>query len=227
MGIGEYNLKAVTRSTDTKPDVLRHQGQVPGVVYGKNNEPVAVSADTAEAGKILHQAGSSSLINLDIEGDRERTVLIKDHQFDPRTGALTHLDFYQVRLDEKIKAEVPLVFEGEAPAIEAFDGVLLTSKDTLEVECLPKDLPHEFKLDLSVLQKIDDSILVKHVKAPAGVEILDEPEEVIVVVTPQRAEEVEVAPVSEEEAVAGVEATAEKTDTGESTAESGDSKKED
>ncbi|OGB73873.1 hypothetical protein A3K24_01790 [candidate division Kazan bacterium RIFCSPHIGHO2_01_FULL_44_14] len=220
-------MKVATRPADTKPDVLRRQGQVPGVVYGKNNAPVAVLADTADAGKILHQAGSSSLINLNIEGEGERTVLIKDHQFDPRTGALTHLDFYQVRLDEKIKAEVPLVFEGEAPAIETFDGVLLTSKDKLEVECLPKDLPHEFTLDLSVLQKIDDSILVKNVKAPVGVEILDEPEEVIVVVTPQRAEEVEVAPISEEEAVAGVEATAEKVDGEETPGESGSESKKD
>lgn len=219
MGIGEYTLQAETRPQDTKPAVLRNQGKVPGVVYGKEVEPVAVALDSREANKIYRQAGASSLVNLVIGGQAERPVLFREAQTDPRTGELVHLDFYQVNLGEKIKAEVPLVFVGEAPAIEAFDGVLVTNKDKLEVESLPRDLPHEFSIDLSGLANIDDSIAVKDIKVPSGVEILDEMDEIIVVVTPQRAEE-EVPEVSEAEAVAGVEVETAKTEGETETAES-------
>jgi len=185
------------------------------VIYGKEIEPVLISVNGAQLKRVYYQAGSSSLVNLKISGQDERTVLFKEPQFDPRTGELVHLDFYQVKLSEKIKAEVPLVFAGEAPAVEDFDGVLVTNKDKLEVECLPADLPHEITVDLSALKNIDDSILIKNVAVPSGVEVLDDAEEVVVVVTPQRAEEVEAAPVSEEEAVAGIEVASEKTAGGE------------
>lgn len=212
MGIGEYTLAASVRPDEAKPAELRRDGQVPGVVYGKGIEPVRIAVDAAIVRKIYRQAGASSLVNLVIGDQSERPVLFREVQTDPRTGDLTHLDFYQVNLTEKIRAEVPLVFAGEAPAIEAFDGVLVTSKDKVEVESLPKDLPHEFVIDLSSLANIDDSITVKDIHAPSGVEILDEPDEVVVVVTPQRAEE-EAPVVSEAEAVAGVAVEGEKTET--------------
>src|SRR4030042_5559401 len=104
---------------------------------------------------------------------------------------------------------MPLNFIGEAPVVKDLGGILVTNKNEVEVECLPQDLPHEIVVDLSGLAKIDDTILVKDLSVSAGVELLDNPEESIVVVTPPAEEEVDPV-VSEAEAVAAVEATEEK-----------------
>ena len=222
MGIGEHTLTAQVRPRTDKPAAIRRAGRVPGGVYGKETEPVLVSLLALELKRVFHQAGGSSLVNLAIEGQGERTVLLREPQFDPRTGGLVHLDLYQVKLSDKIKAEVPLTFVGEAPAVKEFDGVLVTSKDKLEVECLPADLPHELAVDLAGLIKIDDSILVKDIPVPANVEVLDDAEEVVVIVAPKREEEVEVAPISEAEAVAGVEVEGEKPATADEGIQSSD-----
>jgi len=210
MSIGEFKLIATKRSQDIKPAILRGEGKLPAVLYGHNTEPVVISLDAVEFGKIYHKAGASSLINVEIEGDGKQVVLVKEAQHHPLDGHLVHVDLYAVSMTEKIKAEIPLVFEGEAPAVEDFQAMIVTNKDHVEVECLPTDLPHDIKIDISVLANIDDSITVADIKVPAGVEILDEATEIVVIASAQREEEAEEAPVSEADAVAAVEATAEK-----------------
>jgi len=218
MGLTEYTLNLEIRDPGLKPDILRRQGKLPLALYGKGIEPVTLMGDALSISKTLKHAGESSLVNIKIAGQDDRIVLFKEPQYNPTTGAVLHLDLYQVNLREKIRAEVPLVFEGEAPAIEAVEGVLITNKDKIEVECLPEYLPHEIKVDLSGLANIDDEVKVKDLKLPAGVEVLDEPEESVVTITKQREEEVEEVPVSEEEAVAQVEVTSEKPEEGTSEA---------
>jgi len=210
MGTTEYSVNLETRDLGTRADVLRRQGRLPLVLYGKGIEPIALAGDALAVSKALKAAGESSLVQVKISGQADRIVLFKEPQYDPRTGAVVHIDLYQVNLKEKIRAEVPLVFVGEAPVIEAAEGVLVTNKDKVEVECLPVDLPHEITVDLSVLQNINDEVKVKDLRLPTGVAVLDEPEESLVTVTAKREEEVVEAPVSEEEAVAGVEVTSEK-----------------
>ena len=212
MGIAEYTLNLKTRDSAIKAEALRRQGQLPLALYGKGIDPVLLVGDALTISKTLKRAGESSLVNVKIDGQTDRIILFKEPQYDPTTGALVHLDLYQVNLKEKIRAAVPLVFIGEAPAIEAEEGVLITNKDEVEVESLPNDLPRELSIDLSVLQHIDDEIKVKDLQLPTGVEVLDEPEESIVIVTKQREEEAEAAPVSEEEAIAQVEVTSEKAE---------------
>jgi len=209
MGIGEYSIKAEKRDLKVSPNAIRRAGNLPAVVYGKEADPVSIQVDTKIFNQLYRQAGESALVALEMPGEEERLILFKEPQHDPRTNEIIHVDFYQIKLGEKLKTDVPLIFEGEAPAIEEFDGVLVTNKDEVEVECLPRNLPKEIKVDLSRLTKIDDVILVKDLKLPEGVEVLDDAEESIVVVTRQREEEAE--PVaSEEEAVAGVEVEGEK-----------------
>lgn len=210
MGTAEYNLDLETRDKSFKADVLRRQGKLPLALYGKGIEPLLLVGDARIVSKTLKTAGASSLINIKIGGKDDRIVLFKEPQYHPTTGDVLHVDLYQVNLREKTRAEVPLVFEGEAPAVEAVEGVVVTNRDKVEVECLPSDLPREIKVDLSVLANIDDEIKVKDLKLPAGVEILDEPEESVVIVAQKREEEVVEAPVSEEEVVAQVEVTSEK-----------------
>ncbi len=212
MGTAEYSINLETRDKAAKVNSLRRQGKLPLALYGKDIEPLLLSGDMQTISKILKKAGESSLINIKIDGKDERIVLFREPQYNPVNGEVFHIDLYQVNLKEKIRAEVPLSFIGEAPAVGAVDGVVVTNRDKIEVECLPSDLPHAIEVDLSILANIDDEIKIKDLKLPAGVEVLDEAEDSIVIVTQKREEEVIEAPVSEEEAVAQVEVISEKVE---------------
>ncbi|MDD5605978.1 MAG: 50S ribosomal protein L25 [Patescibacteria group bacterium] len=207
MGIGKYSITAKPRDIAESLSALRRAGQLPAVVYGKETDSKPVVFDIKEFYNIYRQAGESSLVNLNLDNE-DRIVLFKDLQHDPRTNEVTHVDLYQIKLGEKLRTDIPLVFVGESPAVEELEGVLITNKDKVEIECLPRDLPHAIEVDLSALKAIDDSIQIKDLKLPGGVEILDDAEESIVVVNAKREEEEEPV-VSEAEAVAGVEVESE------------------
>jgi large subunit ribosomal protein L25 len=172
-----------------KVKYLRAERKVPGILYGHGTEPVPVVVTRNNFDKVWRRAGGSTIVKLAIGEGETRNVLIHDVQLDPISNEYQHVDFYQVKLDEKIKAEVPIRFEGESPAVRDQEGILITNKSALEVECLPLDLPHELVVDLSSLKTFDDAIHIKDVKAPANVEILGEPEDVVAVVNPPRSEE--------------------------------------
>ena len=205
------NLTATKRDLSIAPSRLRSAGVLPGVLYGKEIESTAISLPFDVFERLYREAGETTIINLAIEGEGEpRQVLVKDIQFDPVDGRHIHVDLYQIKADEELKATVPLRFINEAPAVKEFGGILITNKDEIEVECLPKDLPRDIDVDLSVLTEIDSAIKVKDLNIPNGVKTLAEPDESIVLVTPPAAEEVEAETKSEADAIAAVEATAEK-----------------
>jgi len=212
MGIAEYTLNLEPRDASLKAEVLRREGKLPLALYGKGIDPILLVGDALSISKTLKRAGESSLVNIKVAGQEDRIILFKEPQYSHLTGELIHTDLYQVNLKEKIRAQVQLTIIGEAPAIKDFDGILITNKDEIEVECLPSDLPHEITVDVSGLANIDDEIKVKDLKIPAGVEVLEEAEDSVVLVTEKREEEVEEAPVTEADAVAQVEVTTEKTD---------------
>ncbi|MFH0905616.1 MAG: 50S ribosomal protein L25, partial [bacterium] len=120
----QYSIAARVRDPKASLVGLRQAGQLPGVVYGKKIKPQPIQADGVELQKLFHKAGESSLVTLQVDG-QEYTTLLKEPQYHPRTGKLVHLDFHQISLDEKIRAEVPLVFENEAPAVSDFGAVLV------------------------------------------------------------------------------------------------------
>jgi len=204
-------IDATKRDLSIAPSRLRRDGILPGVLYGKAIEPMAISVPFDAFERLYRETGETTIINLKIEGEAEpRQVLVKDTQFDPVESTHIHVDLYQIQADEELKATVPLRFVNEAPAVKEFGGILITNKDEVEVECLPKDLPHDIEVDLSSLTELDSSITVKDLHIPEGVKTLAEPDESIVVVTPPAAEEVEAETKSEADAIAEVEATAEK-----------------
>ncbi len=189
----ELELKAQIReNVGKKLESLRKQGIIPAVVYGSGHKPVSVQVNCEEFRKVFEKTGESTLIKLKLispTGEEVKNVLVHDISKNPITGDFIHIDFYQVRMDKAIKAEVPLVFEGEAPAVKVLEGVLVKSINHIEVEALPKDLPHEIKVDISVLDSFDKHIRVKDLILPPGVKINLEPEETIVSVMPPRTEE--------------------------------------
>jgi len=172
---------------------LRSQGLIPAEFYGRGFPNQTLAVPKADFEKALKSAGESTVITLVVDG-KKHASLIHDVQHDRITGEVIHADFYGVHMDEKITARVPVEFAGEAPAVKAEGGVLNKAVSEIEVEALPADLPHSFVVDVSGLTAIDQSIYVRDLKAPKGVEILLDPETAIVTVMPPAPEEEVAAP---------------------------------
>lgn len=170
---------------------LRSQGQLPAVLYGHNvaAQHLAVPAQTFN--KIFKEAGESTIVKLKVGGSEPVNVLIQDVQRHGTEDTITHIDFYQVSMTEKLKATVPLVFVGESPAVKALGGTLVHVFSEVEVESLPADLPHEIQVDISNLATFDDAIRIKDLNVDhSKVKILvDNPESVVASVQPPRSEE--------------------------------------
>ena len=192
-------MNAVTREVSGKQvKKLRAQGLVPAVVYGHGVEARNITVDGREFEKIFKQAGESTLVDLSVDGRTSVKALIQDVQFEPFKGGFVHVDFRQVRMDEKLEAEIPLKFVGEAPAVRELGATLVRALDTVTVLCLPQYLVHEIEVPLDSLKAVDDSITVADLKVPEGLEITDEPDQIIAVVN---------AAITEEEIKAMEEAT--------------------
>jgi len=166
---------------------LRRKGVIPAVVYGGKEGSVPIELGLKEFSKIFKTAGETTLIKLFVN-DAVKNVLIHDISRDPMTEEINHVDFYEVKMDEKITTKVPLVFIGDAPAVIDLGGVLVKAMQELEVRALPADLPHQIEIDISQLKTFDDNILVKDIKLPKNVEILENLETSVAVVTPPRSE---------------------------------------
>lgn len=183
-------LSAKKREKDKiKAKELRNTGFVPGVVYGKNEPAIALSVAKKSFESVYKEAGETKVIDLEIEGEAQKTsVLIFDVAKDPLTEEVLHVDFYRVRMDEKIEAKIPLKFVGESPAVKNDGGVLVKSLQEIEVSALPQDLLQEIEIDISALKTFDDIIYIKDLNLPPSVEILGEPETPVALVTPPRSE---------------------------------------
>jgi large subunit ribosomal protein L25 len=176
---------------------LRKKGLLPVVVYGQGKKTLSLMIDRVEFEKAYREAGTSQIIDLEIEGASKKNVLVHQVDHHPVSGLVTHVDFYEISMKEKITTEVPLVYTGDSAAVIEMSGTLTTNKDAIEVECLPGDLPHEIVVDISSLTDFDSAIHVSDIKVGEGVEIKNAPEEVIASVEPPRSEE-EMAGLDEE-----------------------------
>jgi len=193
----KIELNAATRSVlGGKVRQLRRDGLVPAVLYGKGMEAVSLQVPAKDFTKVFKQAGESTLVYLSVDGSAYPTI-IHDVSRDPLSHSITHADFYKVRLDEKIKAHVPVVFVGESPAVKSLGGIFVRNVNELEVEAFPQDLPHEISLDLAVLKNIGDQILLKDINVGDKVTIEGRAEDIIAAIQ---------EPISEEELKASLEA---------------------
>ena len=167
---------------------LRNEGETPAVVYGQGNEAEPVSINTLELNKAFAKAGGNKIIGIKIDDARQKNALFHEVQKDAR-GNISHVDFYLVKMNEKLKAEVPIHITGESTAVYQQEGSLVQPLQTIEVEALPADLPENFEVDISVLDDFEKSITVADMKVPQGVEILTPAEELIAKVDPPRSDE--------------------------------------
>ena len=221
-----YTLQASTR-TDTASKA-RQSGNIPGVLYGHGMDPITVEVIAKDFDRVYRETGMTSLVTLSVKEGKDHPVIIREIQQHPIKGHVVHADFYQVRMDEEITANVPLTFEGIAPAVKDLGGVLVRSMDEIEIEALPQDLPHDIVVDISSLDTFDKVIRIEDLKLPEGVKPLQEPEEVVALVQAPRTEQ-ELEALTEEvkedvESVEGVKK--EEPAEGEEGAEAAEEKKE-
>ena len=177
---------------------IRKSGGIPAVLYGNKIKNLNLSVNSKEFGLIYKIAGESTVLNLSVEGEKtSRNVLIHDVSLDPVRDFISHVDFYEVKKDKKIKATIPLVFKGESSAVKTDGGVLIKNTYEVEIEALPKDLPHEIVVDISKLVTFQDMITLADLTISAGVKLYGDLNEVIAKVAPPRTE-LELAALSEE-----------------------------
>jgi large subunit ribosomal protein L25 len=187
-----------------KTRFLRRQGITPAHLFGHGLESIPLECDTASLQRIIAQAGTTRLIALEIEGDKQpRSVFIHEIQRNVCTGALLHIDFYQVRKRERIKADVPIVFVGEAPALKEKGRSLIHVITTLSVECLPDRLPPQIEVDLSHLEEAEQAIHVREIALSPDITVITDPDQTVVKVSEEAvevvAEEVEAEAAEEAE----------------------------
>lgn len=176
---------------------LRRSGKIPAVVYGPS-APKALILDAHEFNTKFITISESTIINLQIDG-RRHDVLIRDYQEETISGTITHVDFYEIEQGKTLSTNVSLHLLG-APIGVREGGIQESFLHELEVECLPKDLPENIEVDISALE-IGHSIHVRDIHAPAGVEILNSPDQVVCAITHKRAEEEELPEEVEGEAL--------------------------
>jgi large subunit ribosomal protein L25 len=186
----KVSIHATRRSvTGKQVRAVRRAGQLPAVLYGRHLKATAISLDLRDASKILATMTSSSLVNIDLEGETH-SALVREKQRNFITGVLLHVDFQAVSLTEKLRTTVSIELTGLAPAIKDFSGVVVTNVSQVEVECLPQDLPERIVVDVSGMAKIGDAIFVRDLKVGEKVTVLENPDETVVIITAQAAEEV-------------------------------------
>ena len=205
----KLQIKAENRDIKTsKPKAMRRDGKLPAVLYGHNIPTTALTLNASEFEKLLKKAGESTIVDLITADGKNHPVLIHEVQSHYLTSRPIHVDFYEVSMTEKLKTAVALEFTGEAPAVKALGGTLVKILDSVQVECLPADLPHSLTVDISSLQTFQDAILVKNLKAPAKVTIITGADEMVAKIQPPRDVEAELStPVVED--VSKVEGAAE------------------
>jgi large subunit ribosomal protein L25 len=185
----EIIIKAVRRDVIGKQvKALRREGKLPAVLYGRHITPTPILMELRESSRILAQSSSSSLITIDL-GDEKHVALVREKQRNFLTGGLLHVDFQAVSMLERLRTNVSINFEGESPAVKTYNAIVMTELSEVEVECLPIDLPSQFSVDISGLTEIGSAIYVKDLDVPDAVEILEDPDAIVVVITAAAYEE--------------------------------------
>lgn len=211
--MGEFALGVELREQRGKGVArkLRAAGRIPAVCYRRNGEPVPISLDPKELDRLLRKASSgiNTLIDLKVAGGGDfngRQVLVKELQRDPISGAYLHADLYAVDLQQMIHVSVPINLKGTPIGVSLGGGVLDHATRELDVECLPNAIPEEFAIDVSAIE-VGDSLHVRDLTVPEGVEILNDPDiSIMSVVAPAVVEEA--APTEEEVEAAAADAEA-------------------
>jgi large subunit ribosomal protein L25 len=182
---------------------LRISGQVPGTLYGGKRDALAIAVNARQVVAILKsESGHNTIFKLKVAGQGEDSVMVKDWQVDPVRGSLLHVDLQRIAMDERIRVKVPVHTFGEPEGVKLQGGIFETVTREVEIECLPADIPEEFRVDVTPLT------IGKHLRAadlpfdPSKIKLVTDPQRVIAHVVALRAEEEKPAEAVAAEAVA-------------------------
>jgi large subunit ribosomal protein L25 len=170
---------------------LKAKGSVPAILYGREKDNISLTVNAKELAKII-SVGENAIISMTMTDNMQETVILKDWQLHPYNGTILHADFYRISLEESIEAKVPLGVAGVAPG-QKTGGVLDILLREIEVRALPLQIPDKFGIDVSRLE-IGDIIHVKDIQMGEEIEILNDPEQVVVTLTVPVVEEVSAGP---------------------------------
>lgn len=192
-------LDVKTRDEGVKAKDLLASDIIPVEFYGKGVENKSLQVDYQAFRRIFRVAGSNTVISLNIDDGKEKVdVLVHEVDYHPVTDKMVHVDLYKVKMDEFIYTGIPIVLSGVAPAVKELGGTLMHSMEEVEVKCLPGDLISTIEVNVESLVDFNTYIRVKDLQVPETIELVSDPEDVVVMAVPPRVEE---EPV-EEEAVA-------------------------
>ena len=190
-------LKATRRDVIGKQvKAMRREGKLPAVIYGRRTDPISIALDAHSASLVLGRLSSSSLVTIELDGI-QYPALVREKQRDYIKNRLLHVDFLAVTLTEELRATVRLNFTGTSIAVKDFNAVLVRNLESLEVECLPTDLPEAIEVDISVLDRPGEGIRVKDIAVSDKIRILDDPETMVVVASFAKVEEEVAVPAAE------------------------------
>lgn len=183
---------------------VRRTGQVPAVLYGGKSEPVTMTVNARQVARILRsETGHNTIFTVQVSGHKDEKAMLKDWQVDPVSGSLLHVDLLRIAMDVRMRVKVPVHTFGEPEGVKLQGGVFEMVTREVELECLPTDIPEEFKIDVSGLT------IGKQLRAsdlpfdPKKVKLITDPQRVLAHVVILKKEEEAVTP----EAAAATEAT--------------------
>jgi large subunit ribosomal protein L25 len=194
----ETVVPAEARSSRGKNEArrVRVTGRIPAVIYGAFKDPVAISVNPKDILKIIHgKSGHNSIFDVDVPGLEKTPVIVADEQYHPVKGSLMHIDLKRIDLTRKLRVSVPVHTFGEAKGVKQQGGVLDVVTRSIEIECIPDDIPDKFDVDVTELM-IGNNIRVSELPVKSGVRVLTAPEAVIAHVVGIREEVVAEAAVA-------------------------------
>src|SRR3954471_1040256 len=146
-------VQAEPRQAGTKNDARRERrkGRLPAVLYGAKKEPVTISVDPKQISRVLHsESGHNTVFDLSVDGEQTKAMIV-DWQYEPIKGALLHIDFKRIAMDQVLHVRVPIILKGEAAGVKQQGGILDQVTREVEVACLPGDIPAAIEADVTEL----------------------------------------------------------------------------
>jgi len=201
--MSENSVIEVNSRSETGKNVsrrLRKTGLIPGVIYGLDRPAFKLSVSPKKVDEILRlESGRNTILTLSLVGqDESRAVMIKELQRDPVTGDVVHVDFIRLDLEQKVTVKVPIHLTGTATGVKNEAGIMDFIHRTVEVECLPVDIPENLELDVTELH-VNQHVSVSDIRLDDKIRILEDPAMVLAVVVPPKAEAVAVEEEAEVE----------------------------
>ncbi len=207
----QIELKVTKREVlGKKVRFLRRQGITPVHLFGHGIESLSLQCDTVELQQLLAEAGHTRIISLKFDGKKgQRTAVVREVQRETRTDGILHVDFYEVRMAEAVKVEVPIQLVGDSPLLKLKENLLVQDLNSLTIECLPAKIPAVIEVDTTAFTEIDQTVRVRDIELDREISVLNDPDLLVARIQSRPLERIEEVVPEEAEAAEEMEAAPE------------------